>query len=494
MEVLTERGFMSRAEVFAACPKLVASLASAAMESDAAHPSPAASSSPLRFASLDPSTGHLEYQPATAVVVNTVTSLVEFTHAAEALHWAADADEYGLTPDQAMRMRRRSDRARDGDGVIERIKAGRLSNGVSLVVDAHHDMFARVGMTGFGKGDQHRTAWQSTDYRKVKAGSLLNDDTRQRVRMTGQAEAGLAASADADELPFAPVLGLMTEDEVTAFLLLHGYCLGDGCLDVRSRALRLSPKRPEDEAWLFTQLDAVGLTVQSGGIRTSRVDKANGQLNILIRDPRWVNYFSGEYGREYGVAPATSWAALELAAPKAKSVQRFCTWVWRLRKERARLVLDGLRLADGREAGGESVIITSGYTLRDDIIRLALHAGYSARFKLFRKAGDHTGYDAAGAAIVAQHDGWEVLYNDGLARAQPVLRNHRDIKRIDVPGGVQTWCVTVPPHNLIVTRRVTRNTDGAVTQASRPIVIGNCWGNTHFCDKVSSRHLHSLVR
>jgi len=591
MEVLTERGFRSRAEVFAACPELVASMApAAAAESDdgvpfggvafrktglppaliwwapsraekkkdkaagiehiptqkahhgvqsvslqdsfrcgrqcggcgvrvwsgshgAAHsklvyhirkhhaaevaanaaarsPAPAASTatassaastaSALRFASLDPTTGHLVYCAATALTVKTVTELVEFTQAAEAPHWAADADEYGLTPDQVTRMRLRSERHRDGGEAIERFKAESLSNGVSLLVDPHHDMFVRNGWAR----DLVNTEWQSTDYRKVKAGSLFSDDPRQRVKMSGQAEAGLAASAD--ELPCAAALGLTTEQEVTAFLLLYGYWLGDGCLDASSRSVQLCPKKPEDKTWLLGLLETLGLTAESGRIWTSGVDRGNGQLNFLIRDPQWCDIFFQEYGPKYGVASLTSSRPAThtgLTVPDVKSVKWFWVWVWRLRKARARLVLRGLRMADGKEAGDENVIFTSGVDFRDDIIRLALHAGYSARFKLQYKKDDHRGYGVDGTAIIARHDGWEVALADRLGRGQPVLHNQRDIKRVDVPGGVQVWCPTVPPHNLIIARRVTKNTNGIVTQASRPIVIGNCWGNTHFCDK-----------
>ena len=438
-------------------------------------------SSPLRFASLDPSTGHLEYHPATALVYKTVTSLVEFTHAAEAPHWAADVDEYGLTPEQVARMRARSDRHRDGGEAIERFKAKRLSNGVSLVVDPRHDMFARVG---WARGDTHNTEW-TTDYHKVKAGSLVSKDALQRVKMTGQAKAGIAASTDADELPLARALGLTTEDQVSAFLLLYGYWLGDGCLDVASGLVQFCPKKPGDKPWVLGHLTTLGLTVESGGIYDSSVDRANGQHNYLVRDRRWTDCFFGEYGVKYGVASATSPAATHtgLTTPKAKSVKWFWVWVWRLRKERARLVLAGLRFADGAEAADVNAIFTSGYRFRDEIVRLALHAGYSARFRLSYKKGDHRGYDADGAAIIAQHDGWEVTYMEHTKNAQPVLRNHRDIKSIPKPSGVPVWCPTVPPHNLLIARRVTKNGDGLVSQASTPLVLGNCWGNTHFCDK-----------
>ena len=208
-------------------------------QTDADRPSSAAQQSahlpPLLFASLDPETGHLVYLPATALTVNTVTSLVEFTQAANAPSWADDADEYGLTPDEAARMKARSDRARDGEKLdhADKFHAEHTSNGLSLVVDPQHDMFVRVGRGGH-YATTAGTQWQSDKYRKVKAGSLLSDDHRLRVKMTGQAEAGLATYAD--ELPFAAVLGLTREAEVTAFLELYGYWLGDGFLNATGQA------------------------------------------------------------------------------------------------------------------------------------------------------------------------------------------------------------------------------------------------------------------
>ena len=87
----------------------------------------------------------------------------------------------------------------------------------------------------------------------------------------------------------------------------------------------------------------------------------------------------------------------------AESVKWFWVWVWRLRKERARLVLAGLRFADGNEAANlERSSSPPASTSATTIVRLALHAGYAARFSLMYKEGDHRGYDAAGEAIIAQ--------------------------------------------------------------------------------------------
>ena len=462
-------------------------------DADAARCSPATSSSLLRFASLDPTTCHLMYLPATALTVKTVTSLVEFTQVSEATHWAANADEYGLTADEVTRMKARSDRHRDGGEAIKPFKPEHLSNGVSLVVDPHHDMFARVGAASYsGGGASEHIRWESTEYCKVKAGSLLSDDVRQRVQMTGQAAAGVAASAD--ELPFAVVLGLTTEEEVTAFLLLYGYWCEDGYLHNGSRAVGFAPKKEGDKMWVFDQLTALGLTVESGLVHT--YDMANGQQEICVTDPRWVEYFFAEYGSKYGVASLTSsWPVTHtgLTTPNVKSVKWFWVWVWRLRKERARLVLRGLRRADGKEKSDANDIYTSGVAFRDEIVRLALHAGYSACFKLHYKKGDHRGYDAAGTAIIAQHDGWSVAYSDHFSAAQPLLSNYRDIQHLSMPGGAQVWCPTVPPHNLIITRRVTKNAQGLVTQASRPLVVGNC-RSLRFDDKPDYAYLRRIMR
>ena len=436
----------------------------------------AAASAPLLFASLDPSTGHLVYLPATALTWKTVTSLVEFTHAAEAPRWASDADEYGLTPGQAARMQAASDRARDGDTEgVDKFHVEPTSNGLSLIVDAHHDMFVRVGLSADDAGDVPNTVWASADYHKVKAGSLLSDDVRQRVKMLGQAKAGLAASAD--ELPFAALLGLVTVAQVEAFLLVYGYWCGDGFLDSVHGTVGFAPKKSQDKTWVLERLAVLGLTEESGGL--SAYDQANGQLAIVIRDERWSDYFFDEYGPKYGVASVTSSRPHTHTGPTVplpKSVKWFWMWVWRLRKERARLVLDGLRFADGSESCDVNDIWTSGREFRDEIIRLCLHAGHSACFRLVFKAGDWrpgTGTDL-GVPIQSRADGWMVSYSDHALAAEPVLRNLRDIRRPIVPREVPVWCPTVPPHSLIIARRVRKNAEGIVTQASRPIVVGNC--------------------
>ena len=437
---------------------------------------PAASASPLLFACLDPSTGHLEYRPATALTYKLVTSLVDFTHHNEAPHWADDADEYGLTPDQVERMKAQSERHRTGEKVDEQHFSQYKSPGVSLLVDPHHDMFVRVGMTRTTTptDSAHTIVW-APDYSKVKAGALLSDDPRQRVRMMAYAPAGLASPVD--ELPFAPVLGLTTEEQVTAFLELYGYWIGDGCLDVHSRVVMFTPVKAHDKPWVLERLAILGLTVGPGRVTTS--EGACGTLFIRVWSRVWQDYFFGEYGSKYRVASLTSsrpHTHTGLTTPLPKSVKWFWVWVWRLRKERARRVLAGLCFADGKEATDVNCIFTSDVHFRDEVVRLALHAGYAARFSILYKTGDHRGYSEGGKAIIARHDSWGVFYSEHEPSAEPVLHSQRDVQAVDAPRGatVPVWCVTVPPHHLIVVRRVRKNARGVVTQASKPVVVGQC--------------------
>ena len=237
---------------------------------------------PLLFASLDPLTGHLVYLPATAITYQLVSSLVEFTSAAEAPSWASDADEYGLTPAEVQRMKARSDRARAGEKLEEEDKhrAEQLSNGVSLLVDRQHDMYARVGLLSSYNTTTSDIEW-ADDYVKVKAGSLLSDSARQRVRMTGQATAGFDASAVTDDqLPFIAALQLSNAGEIDTFLWLYGYWIGDGFLVAQQyyRGIGFTPKKDGDKKEVKKRLEALGFTVPSASVHV--YDNADGGAHV----------------------------------------------------------------------------------------------------------------------------------------------------------------------------------------------------------------------
>ena len=108
---------------------------------------------------------------------------------------------------------------------------------------------------------------------------------------------------------------------------------------------------------------------------------------------------------------------------------------------------------------------------RDEIVRLALHAGFSAHFTVQHYHGDIKGEDREGRPIIARHTGWKISYTDTPRASEPTLNVSRDMKKTAYNG--ITWCVTMP-HGFIITRRALRDRSGAVIQASRPIITGQC--------------------
>lgn len=65
-------------------------------------------------------------------------------------------------------------------------------------------------------------------------------------------------------------------------------------------------------------------------------------------------------------------------------------WVWKLSKNQAKKLLDALILGDGSFNGNSIRYYTSSKKLRDDIMRLSLHAGLSASYSLKEEAGTKT--------------------------------------------------------------------------------------------------------
>ena len=192
-----------------------------------------------------------------------------------------------------------------------------------------------------------------------------------------------------------------------------------------------------------------------------------------------------------------------------KSVKWLLWWVLQLcTPAQCRLILRGVQRADGQWAAQETCISTSGVQFREELVQLALHAGYSAYFTCDYEVGDIRGYhklnlkrprgrkrgrkyergifnssDITPATahlfvpIVAHHDHWRVHYTDTRAShgtTWPSVNWDGDgIK--EEPYTDVTWCVTVDhADHLIVAQRALRDEDGRVYKASKPLIIGQC--------------------
>ena len=114
----------------------------------------------------------------------------------------------------------------------------------------------------------------------------------------------------------------------------------------------------------------------------------------------------------------------------------------RLDARQLRLVIEGLRQADGSSAatvkqlqataaGGDQLsgfhqICTSGLGFRDQLVQACLHAGYSAYFKLNTRTGEVRGYNAVpqDGHIYNQQEMEAALQDDSTRQFKEVCANH----------------------------------------------------------------------
>ena len=386
---------------------------------------------------------------------------------------------------------------------------GEQSNGVSLLLTPGHDMYYRTGRVGQSPTIDWQYGGQSVDrgYAKHKASTLVTSDTGLAVKMMSRVSAGVLAEKPLT--PFVTALGIRPE-QVHPFCELFGYWLGEGSLRLREGedqdAIEFSVAKPHNVEWMLETFERLGLVEGATGFRRCSGPVGSvGEHKLCITEPRWVAFFQEEYRqksasgnpapvratpveeRATGARAAAHSSAANvgpevLADPgpvstamsshmKSKSAKYFASWVWTLPMEPLRHMLSGLRRAAGSEASGANFIYTSSSGFRDDLVRVCLNAGYAPRFKAMHEADAVRGILWTGSPIVARHAKWCVAYADGGQYGEPVIRPNRDVKEVAYSG--RTWCVRVP-HTFIVARRAVTDVNGCVSQASVPIIMGNC--------------------
>ena len=422
-EILTEKGFMNWSEVQTGYK-----------------------TGSLRIGGYNHETGCLVYEYPTNFILNDAIErdMIEFTHSGEACNWGGAESDIP-------------------------------SNGVSLLVTTDHDMFARKGKyygesatwDGVQSGPRGASRRIMKDYEKIKASELLDTDA---VKFIGRMNTGICNN-NVLELPV-----FLKNNNFTAFCELYGYWLGDGTLRFGGNSVEMSPVKCCDDEWLRERFNSLELI--EGEDYTYNIIGGQNEFRPVryrwsIINKSWFNFFCAEYGKKY-MKYANSNTAPEVTSitepENIKSAKWIAPWVWNTSSEMARSILSGLRFADGCEKADRNVIWTSSSRFRDEIVQLAIHAGYSPHFGIQHEIGKICGVDIEGREIIARHTSWKISYTDTARGSEPVLNTSRDIKKIKYNG--ITWCVTMPS-GFIITRRAVRK-DGIVTQASRPIITGQC--------------------
>lgn len=130
-------------------------------------------------------------------------------------------------------------------------------------------------------------------------------------------------------------------------------------------------------------------------------------------------------------------------------------WCFHLTKDQSMFLLEGLMDSDGHinKIGGSWSYSTSSIQLKDDIQQLALHAGWSANFKIQEQAGRQS--TLKGQVITSKYDQWTVYIN--RSKNTPQL-NHGHCKNQNgqsesiVTESGFVYCVTVRTGIIYVRR------------------------------------------
>jgi serine/threonine protein kinase len=349
----------------------------------------------LEVASYDEKSGQLVYQQPLRLVVNRDTSapveLFEFTDAAEATRWSADA-ELPATKNALM---------------------------TSVTCTGEHSLYVRTG--------------DDVAFRKRTAESLAQCSSG-AIQLLAAVGGDAAVSCDSclygGDMSLSFIASLeLTREQVTPFVELFGMWLGDcGSLQHQcSFVLQTS----SDIAFVDSRLRACGLRDDE----LLRSSTRNECVEICVLRSSWIALFD---------------------ACRHASDKRFLPWVWQLDAASLRRLIAGLHGSGDSDA----CIHVTSVNFRDELVRVLLHAGFSATFEASRCVG----------RVV----GWRVMYSADERFTMPVLRRGGDVVRKH-SRQVRTWCFTTSA-GFVVVRRALRALDGdrAVLKASRATIQSNC--------------------
>lgn len=321
----------------------------------------------LQYACYESHTQQLVYRAGKVVYGGEPDYLVDFTPPGAQAHWTeGECDQYGATnhakstPTEHFSLRVTPDHhmyVQVGD-----VAASTLDGGEFVPAQLNRRPMSFVKMDARELAASYQCSCSSAE-------SCLHG--YDHVNLLVQAQAGMrpdaAFSADEkdQESPVAR-LRLATPQQINAFLEVYGCWVGSGAeLATPDRPSAIVFDLPSD-ASSTTDLEArmAQLGLAQG---TDWTVDANSRCSILT--PTWVQYFAG-------LGPSS----------------RLCGWAFcRLDRDQARLVLEGMRMAASAQAThateeGVRRTRTTSVLLRDQLVQLCLHAGYSARFEVDTRA------------------------------------------------------------------------------------------------------------
>ena len=423
----------------------------------------------ILIAAYNPDTRCIEYLPATALIINApgTAQMVEFVSSAPSDSSRSPIDPH--LPSQSHPLTPSVSPASP--------KSSSLQPDVSLCVTTDHDMYVRRS--------SHAKTDAGIEFTKQKAGSLLALEPSEQIQFLSHAAGGIAAAdVQPSTLPFLATLSLHSHAHFQAALAVYGFIIGAASsssliIDHLTQALRFDVTFSRSE-WLSHHLTVMDYSnCLDYSFTPSHADSS--LHNFTLRQRGWFELFA---------SPISS-------RPSSSSL--FLThlpdWCWQLSASQMRILLLGACVSS---SSSSSTIYAPTLDLCDDLIRACLHAGFAATSH--RQSTDGR---------------WRITFNDSTPHFITPSLKHTDIRTIadisdanpspstssSLPSSTststsastscRTWCVTVPPHGLVITRRVQRCREtNVITSASQPVIIGNCEGGdlTTLIKKQEGKH------
>ena len=269
---------------------------------------------------------------------------------------------------------------------------------------------------------------------KTSASDVLRNTDDDDVRLMARAVKGVTTTtSNDDELQtMMRTLGLTTTTSIRAFVTLVGCWLASGVTTNNKSSVSL-------------------MTCDATRVRALLRECGVTRAEYLERNTINIDNVTIEVKK-------VTWARVLCDATRVP------TWALTLSTDLAAALLAGMHLTDThrhhhhRDNNAVRVmsVRASSRRVRDDLMRIALHAGYSATFTAATDDGD---------------DAWIITYDD---ESEPCIRRKGDdvMRRVQHYTG-RTWCFDMND-GFVVVRRAERDVDGSVVRASRATIQGNC--------------------
>lgn len=235
-------------------------------------------------------------------------------------------------------------------------------------------------------------------------------------------------------------LQLNSREKLAAFTRFYGYWLVMGSINRHHKCIVFHCQKSNQLQSIQRLLTILQLQSESN---TDYYYEHCEQADILcITNPTIYNWFNQEYAGLNNNSSSNKW---------------IMNWIWKLDQELLVLFIQCLESSEISSTSSIRTIEASNTEFRDALIRLLLHAGYSAYFQPNESSPNKN---------------WIIYFEQDSSSNNSIIDLNHGIQRRTAI--LPTYCVDVSPHHLIIVRQAECDAEGRITKASKSVISGNC--------------------